>query len=77
MQTRPRQTSCASVEDRIDAGEPVRMAFEIDGRRWWLDDPYEDVPAELVARLGNRLIEAGDSLFGWPGWSQTWRAARD
>ncbi|GLK86715.1 hypothetical protein [Ancylobacter defluvii] len=66
-----------TAEDRIEAGEPVHMEFTAEGRRWWLNDPYQEVERAVVRRLGNRLVEAGDSLFGWPGFSQTWRAARD
>ncbi|GAB4071805.1 hypothetical protein KHC28_00525 [Ancylobacter sonchi] len=70
-------TNQATAEDRIEAGEPVYMMFTRAGRVWWLEEPYEELDRTTIGRLGNRLIESGDSLFGWRGYSQTWRAARD
>lgn len=58
------------------------MGFAGGGRVWWVEAPeYEefgdaDVEAAAVGHNGGPLlIEAGDSLFGWPGNSQTWRSA--
>lgn len=63
------------IEDRIERGELVYTGFTPEGRVWWLNEPYEEIEPETIRRLGNRLVEMGDSLFGWPGFSQTWRAA--
>lgn len=67
----------ADVSDRIEAGEPVFMEFVGGRRSWWVENPYEEVPSETIRALGNRLCERGDSLFGWPGFSQTWFASPD
>lgn len=65
------------VEARLDAGEDLHMSFGAAGRQWWFNDAAGDVDPDRVRRLGNRLVECGDSLFGWPEFSQTWKVVRD
>lgn len=61
----------------------VRMGFAGGVRVWWIDRPYTEIDdstmrAALVGHNGQPLlVEAGDSLFGWPGNSQTWRPVFD
>ena len=60
----------------LEGGTILRMSFGTEGRLWWIDGRRALSPEE-IERLGNRLIEEGDSLFGWRGFSQTWRIAED
>lgn len=59
-------------------GVVVRMGFAAGVRVWWVERPYieiDDATMRLAAVGHNGqplLAEAGDSLFGWPGNSQTW-----
>lgn len=59
-------------------GVVVRMGFSRGRRIWWVERPYieiDDLTMQQAARGHNGqplLSEAGDSLFGWPGSSQTW-----
>lgn len=59
-------------------GVVVRMGFAGGVRVWWIERPYVEIDDDTMraARLGHNgqslLVEAGDSLFGWPGNSQTW-----
>lgn len=61
----------------IPDGAVIRMMFERGRRRWWIDRPFEELSEDSIAALGNRLVEHGDSLFGWRGFSQTWTLAGD
>lgn len=64
------------VEQRLRSGERLLMGFGRRGRYWWFESPYQIVSEARLRQLevGNvRLVESGDSLFGWPGSSQTWR----
>lgn len=63
--------------DDLPGGTIIRMAFGEGGRLWWIERPERDLSPERVAALGNQLVEMGDSLFGWPGFSQTWRIVED
>jgi len=69
------------VRQRILRGDIVRIGFAGGDRVWWLDDPYEPVDDAVMqqAMLGHNggplLDEAGDSLFGMEGNSQTWRCS--
>ncbi|WWT39849.1 hypothetical protein [Microcystis phage Mwe-JY25] len=70
-----------TVEERLERGDRLRMGFTHRGRFWWFDCPYQIVSEERVRRLeavgsNMRIVEAGDSLFGLRGNSQTWMAAR-
>lgn len=57
------------------------MGFAGGVRVWWIETPcteIEDVDMQAVMMSGNGgplMVEAGDSLFGWTGNSQTWRSA--
>jgi hypothetical protein len=75
--------SVDEIRAAILAGAVVRMGFAPgpDGRNqrvWWIDDPYAEIDdaAMQVAMRGENggplLVEAFDSLFRWPGNSQTW-----
>lgn len=61
----------------LDGGTVIRMQFGPMGREWWAERPFRRLQPERIAALGNRLIEMNDSLFGWPGFSQSWRIAED
>jgi len=70
-----------AIEERLLRGDPLRMGMSRRGRFWWFESPYQIVSEERVRRLevpgsNLRIVEAGDSLFGWRGNSQTWFAAR-
>lgn len=64
-------------------GVVVRMGFSRGQRVWWIERPYVEVDDATMrtAATGHNgqplLVEAGDSLFGWPGNSQTWRPTFD
>ncbi|RWP82606.1 MAG: hypothetical protein EOR12_31900 [Mesorhizobium sp.] len=65
-----------AVLTRLRAGERLHQQI-VDGRRqWWFDEPFQDVPDAVVAKIraGGEfaLVEVGDSLFGLPDNSQTW-----
>lgn len=70
-----------AIRQRILRGDTVYMGFTADGRVWWFDDPYEPISDSVMQITmtgdngGPLLVEAGDSLFGWPENSQTWRSA--
>lgn len=64
-------------EARIERGDLICMSFGAGGRQWWFSDAAGLIRADRIERLGNRLVENGDSLFGWRGNSQTWRIVRD
>lgn len=59
------------------------MGFARGTRVWWIDRPYVEIDDAVMqaARAGHNgqelLVESGDSLFGWPGNSQTWRPIFD
>lgn len=64
-------------------GIVVRMGLARGERIWWVEKPYIEVDdiTMRMASIGHNgqplLVEAGDSLFGWPGNSQTWLPAFD
>lgn len=68
------------LREIIRKGATFRMGFAEGGRVWWSEHPFIEVDDAVmqVACVGHNgqplLVEAGDSLFGWPGWSQTWRS---
>lgn len=61
-----------------NGGVVVRMGYVRGAPVWWIENPYiefDDDTMRVAARGHNGqhlLVEAGDSLFGWPGNSQTW-----
>ncbi|MER8616041.1 hypothetical protein NKG99_04170 [Mesorhizobium sp. M1409] len=64
------------ILDRLRLGDMLHQQI-VDGRRqWWFDEPFQDVPDAVVAKIraGGEfaLVEVGDSLFGLPDNSQTW-----
>lgn len=67
---------------RLRRGHALHMELREGERVWWFDGPYASVPDDVVARMMTdrgraiALVEAGDSLFGTLGSSQTWLAAR-
>lgn len=67
----------ADVADRLARGDRLYMGLGSRGRFWWFENRYQIVSDQRLARLGDRvLVEAGDSLFGWRGNSQTWLAVK-
>lgn len=65
-----------AVRKRLEAGDTIHMEYDVDGRRcWWMENPYQKVPERIMQRImaEGAAAEAGDSLFGRPGTSQTWR----
>lgn len=66
----------AAVIERLAKGDSLRLGFSSGQRRWWFEGPYQAVPEHVVhaaVRDGAvAVIEAGDSLFGFKGNSQTW-----
>lgn len=67
-----------AVIDRLARGHHLHLGFLAGGRRWWFEAPYQVVTEPVVhaaIRAGSvAVIEAGDSLFGQTGNSQTWLA---
>ena len=69
-----------SVRQRILRGATIYMGFAGGRRVWWFEQPYVEVDDETMRAAsvghngGSLLVEAGDSLFGWEGNSQTWRS---
>lgn len=69
------------IRDRIRRGDVLHMGFAGGMRVWWFEHPYEeiaDTTMQTAARGHNGdmlLVEAFDSLFRWPGNSQTWLSA--
>lgn len=70
-----------TIRQRILRGSTVHMGFAGGKRVWWMEDPYEEIDDATMraAMRGHNgdliLVEAGDSLFGWEGCSQTWHSA--
>lgn len=70
--------SVDEVRAAILSGALIRMGFANGERVWWIDDPYTSVDDLVMVEAmrghnGDLLLEeAFDSLFGWPGNSQTW-----
>lgn len=73
-------TDVDEIRNLIRAGATVFMGFAGGRRVWWIEHPYVEVDDEDFERIsigpngGPLLVEAGDSLFGWEGNSQTWRS---
>lgn len=69
------------IRDRIRRGSVVHTGFAGGIKVWWIESPliYVDERIMKKASVGENghslLVEAGDSLFGWPGNSQRWRPA--
>lgn len=69
------------IRSLILSGSIIRMGFCGGQRVWWIDSPYLEIDDETMraASVGHNgqplLVEAGDSLFGWEGCSQTWVSA--
>jgi hypothetical protein len=65
-----------TVIERLAKGDHLRLGFSNGQRRWWFEGPYQVIPEHVVhaaVRDGTvAVIEAGDSLFGLQGNSQTW-----
>lgn len=65
-----------AVIDRLSRGDHLHLGFIAGGRRWWFEAPYQVISEHAVhaaIRAGSvAVIEAGDSLFGLKGNSQTW-----
>lgn len=61
------------LRERLMAGEPLFMELRDGVRQWWVDGPFEAVPAAVAMVLMKDMAECGDSLFGERGASQTWR----
>lgn len=72
--------SIDAIRDRIRRGATVHMGFADGERVWWFENPYQPVSDRAMRKAavsdnGQALLEeAGDSLFGWEGNSQTWRS---
>lgn len=65
------------VEERLRRGDRLHMGLGSRGRFWWFEAPYQIVSEERIRRLDHAaVVEAGDSLFGWRGNSQTWFPVR-
>lgn len=65
-----------AVIKRLAAGDHLHLGFAKGKRLWWFEGPYQIVSEHVVhsaVREGSvAVIEAGDSLFGLKGNSQTW-----
>lgn len=65
-----------TVIERLAKGDNLHLGFSSGQRRWWFEGPYQVIPEHVVhaaVRDGAvAVIEAGDSLFGLKGNSQTW-----
>lgn len=63
-------------EARLRAGDKLHLQITPAGRLWWFEGPLEQVPDPVALRALDdgcaTAREAGDSLFGWAGNSQTW-----
>lgn len=75
-------TSAATLR-RLQRGDVLRMELGEGGARlYWFESPLAYVSAAVVDALQAPpaprvvLVEAGDSLFGLRGNSQSWMAAR-
>ena len=72
--------SVDDIRQMLREGVTVHMGFSRGFPVWWIEHPYteiDDMTLRVAARGHNGqplLVEAGDSLFGWPGNSQTWRS---
>ncbi|RWB67604.1 hypothetical protein [Mesorhizobium sp.] len=66
----------ATAIERLQKGDHVHLGFAKGERRWWFESPYQVIPEHVfyaAVRDGAvAVIEAGDSLFGLKGNSQTW-----
>lgn len=66
--------SLPSVEERLRAGDVLRMRLADGRRQFWFENPYQAVTDVQLYKAGKSvtIAEAYDSLFGWTGNSQTW-----
>ncbi|RUV19896.1 hypothetical protein [Mesorhizobium sp. M7A.F.Ca.MR.245.00.0.0] len=65
-----------TVVERLAKGDHLHLGFSSGQRRWWFEGPFQAIPEHVVhaaVRDGAvAVVEAGDSLFGFKGNSQTW-----
>jgi hypothetical protein len=73
----PRPIKMPAIRRRLDLGQALILQFNEGQRIWFFDSPYSEVPDEIATRLvkKGKIKESGDSLFGLPDNSQTWRKA--
>lgn len=79
----PAFLSTSAALARLKRGDALRMELGDNGARlYWFESPLAYVSPAVVDALQApprprvRLVEAGDSLLGLRGNSQTWLAAR-
>jgi hypothetical protein len=65
-----------SVDARLRRGDVLHMQIRNGRRQFWLESPHEVISDVQLYEAGRviSITEAFDSLFGWPGNSQTWHS---